>query len=284
MVTRLLIVVIAAVAALPLWLNGAASASSCSASAAVDSGPNDFVVSAEVEGCDTSAPDTGDSPPSNDSVANQPVEVWVWRPICDRQTADIPAGQGLCNTTTTTCPEGQTMMRRWRIEPLPKISGAISCMPNDVADQPVITPELVLRAFRRIPLPEPETHVQPDDTTLVNLETIFYTDAAAFDRSITLLGQRVDLAIEPTSFRWVHGDGTTSTTQTAGAAYPSKDVVHRYQHAHTTVRPHVEVTWSASYRVGGGPAQTVPGTVTTVGPTTVLRVAEAVPALSGAGH
>ena len=92
------------------------------------------------------------------------------------------------------------------------------------------------------------------------------------------------LRITPTTFRWVHGDGTTAVTHTPGAAYPAKDVVYRYQDAHVTVRQHVEVTWTAQWRLGNGPWRPVPGTVLTVGPETPLRVAEATPVLSGAGH
>ena len=73
-------------------------------------------------------------------------------------------------------------------------------------------------------------------------------------------------------------------THTPGAAYPAKDVVHRYQHAHVVVRQHVEIVWTARWSLNGGPYQDVPGTVTTVGPDTALRVAEATPALSGFGH
>ena len=80
------------------------------------------------------------------------------------------------------------------------------------------------------------------------------------------------------------GDGTTTETHTAGAAYPAKDVVYRYQHAHVTVQHHVEIVWTARWSLNGGPYQDVPGTVTTVGPETPLQVAEATPALSGYGH
>jgi hypothetical protein len=212
-----------------------------------------------------------------------PAEIWVWKPVCAKQDLALPGGQGLC-TSTVKCPQGQTLMRHWRIRPLPRVSAETSCMPDAVANRPEITPALVLQAFRRIPLPRQVTHIQPAAKTLVNFDTIFFTDARPFDRTITLLGQRVQLRIRPGSFRWVHGDGTTATTTTGGAPYPAKLVVHRYLHAHVTVRAHVEVTWRAVFRVDGGPTRPVPGTVTTVGPATSLRVAEASPALSGAGH
>lgn len=143
---------------------------------------------------------------------------------------------------------------------------------------------MVLNAFRRIPLPHLRSQSQPAAKTLINFDTIFFTDAEPLTRNLTLLGQRVRLEIEPSRFEWVHGDGTTSTTATPGSSYPAKDVVYRYADAHITVAHHVVVTWSARWSLNGGPLQAVDGTVTTSGPTTPLRVAEASPALSGAGH
>ncbi|HEX7739392.1 MAG TPA: hypothetical protein VF426_07065 [Marmoricola sp.] len=157
-------------------------------------------------------------------------------------------------------------------------------MPLSAANRPVITPAMVLSALRRIALPRAETIAQPHRRTLVNLETIFHTGVGPLQRTVTLLGQHVHLSIRPSTFRWRYGDGSSATTHTAGAAYPKKTIVHRYQHAHVTVHPSVRVTWSATYSVNGGPTHTVPGTVTTTGPATTLRIEEADPALSGFGH
>jgi hypothetical protein len=143
---------------------------------------------------------------------------------------------------------------------------------------------MVLAAFRRIPLPSLVSHSQPADKTLINFDTIFYTDARPLTRTVTLLGQSVRLEIRPSRFEWVHGDGTASTTDVPGAPYPSKQVTYRYADAHTTVQHRVVVTWSAEYSLNGGPLRPVNGTVTTTGPATPLRVAEASPALSGYGH
>ena len=143
---------------------------------------------------------------------------------------------------------------------------------------------MVLAAFRRIPLPSLRSHSQPANRTLINFDTIFFTRAEPLTRQLTLLGQRVRLEITPSRFEWVHGDGTTATTSDPGAPYPSKDIVYRYEDAHRTVAHRVVVTWSAEYSLNGGPLQPVNGTVTTTGPATPLRVAEASPALSGIGH
>ncbi len=146
---------------------------------------------------------------------------------------------------------------------------------------PRITAGLVLRAFQRIPVPHLRSQTQPDDKTLVNFDTIFYVDAAQFQRTVTLLGRRVTLEITPSTFLWRHGDGTSTSTSNPGARYPSKDVVYRYQKAHRTVAHSVMIVWTARYRVGDGAWQPVPGTVTTTGPTTDLRIAEATPVLTG---
>jgi hypothetical protein len=147
-----------------------------------------------------------------------------------------------------------------------------------------LTAAMVARAFQHVPLPGLETHVQPKDETLVNFDTIFYTDARPLTRTLTLLGQRVTLEITPSRFTWTFGDGSTETTSVPGAPYPHKTVTHRYPHAHVAVATHVAVTWTAEYRVNGGAARPVDGSVTTVGPDTGLQIAEAVPALSGQGH
>ena len=152
------------------------------------------------------------------------------------------------------------------------------------AAPPQVTEAMVLQAFRRIPLPSLRSRTQPANKTLINFDTIFFTQAQPLTRRLTLLGQRVRLEIRPSRFEWVHGDGTSQTTSTPGAAYPSKSIIYRYADAHTTVAHRVVVTWSAEYSLNGGPLRPVSGTVTTTGPDTPLRVAEASPALSGHGH
>jgi hypothetical protein len=153
--------------------------------------------------------------------------------------------------------------------------------PAAPAAAPALTAGRVLQAFQRIPLPHLRSVTQPDEKTLVNFDTIFYVDADQFQRTLTLLGRRVTLAITPSSFTWNHGDGTSSVTSTPGAPYPSKDVVYRYQKAHRTVAHSVTIVWTARYRVGNGPWQDVPGSVNTTGPATDLRIAEATPVLTG---
>ena len=76
-------------------------------------------------------------------------------------------------------------------------------------DDDTVTAAMVAAAMRRIPLPPSQLQVQPaNGRTLVNFETNFFTDTAPFDRTVTLLGQQVDLHIVPSGFGWRFGDGT----------------------------------------------------------------------------
>jgi hypothetical protein len=146
---------------------------------------------------------------------------------------------------------------------------------------PQVTPGDVLSALRRVGLPELQLHVQPDNKTLVNFDTIFYTDPQPVSVDLRILGQAVDVTATATAYRWVFGDGSALTTESPGAPYPAKTVTHRYADAQVTMSPHVEVTYAAKFRVNGGGWQDIPDTITTVGPPTDVRVAEGDPLLSG---
>jgi len=147
--------------------------------------------------------------------------------------------------------------------------------------QPRVTPALVLNEIRRIGLPELQARTQPEGKTLVNFDTIFYTEAQPFTATVTLLGQEVDIVAEPTGYTWHHGDGSTASTSGPGKPYPSKEITYRYSDAQTTVKPRVDVTYSARFRVNGGAWQDIDETVTITGPESSLRVSEASPTLSG---
>jgi hypothetical protein len=147
--------------------------------------------------------------------------------------------------------------------------------------RPTVTPGLVLNELRRIGLPMLEAKTQPEGKTLVNFATIFYTVANPFATTVTLLGQNVDIAAVPSQYTWHYGDGASSTTTSPGAPYPAKDITYNYSDAHVTVRPRVDVTYTARFRVNGGAWQDIDDTVTIAGPEGSLRVSEAAPVLSG---
>ena len=147
-----------------------------------------------------------------------------------------------------------------------------------------VTQALVLRAFQRIPVPASEVSIQPPGgETLVNLETIFSTEAAEFTRTIGLLGHRVDLEIWPSQFEWVTGDGSDFATDWAGRPWQkgvpmTEYITHNYADA-ADVTTRVDTTWTARYRVDGGEWQDVGGTVTIEGEPFELAVLSAAPHL-----
>lgn len=180
------------------------------------------------------------------------------------------------------CPEGQALYTVV-VGDDPKYTRCMDLNPDSPDAAPQVTPGRVLTAFKRVPVPTAKVQIQPPKgKTLVNLDTNFYTVAQSFTESLTLLGQDVELRIEPASYAWNHGDGTAQTTQTPGAKYPDLEVTHAYSRT-ADVRVSVDVTWSAAFRVNGGIWREVPGTVTIAGPPTPLRVAEAKPLLTDAG-
>jgi hypothetical protein len=148
-------------------------------------------------------------------------------------------------------------------------------------DAPDVTPGMVAAAFARIPLPASELDVQPPNgRTLVNFDTNFFTTTQPFDTAVTLLGQRVDLHIVPSAFGWRFGDGESVTTDEPGSPYPELDVTHSYLRK-GQVAPSVDTTYTATFRVNGGPWRDVPGSVTIPGAPVALQVLTATPVLVG---
>lgn len=144
----------------------------------------------------------------------------------------------------------------------------------------VLTEGDVLRAVREIGLPSLQVQLQPGTSTLVNVPTIFYTRPEAFRRSVTLLGFNVDLIADPVRYRWLHGDGTATTTTRPGKPYPSTEVTYRYRQPAEAINPRVDVTYRVRYRVDGGAWNTINQTLLASGPTTDLEVKEAAPVLT----
>lgn len=145
-------------------------------------------------------------------------------------------------------------------------------LPND----PVVVAE-IRRAVESVGLPALALRIQPGGQTLVNAETIFHTEAPEFRHSTVLLGQAVEITATPARFTWHHGDGTTQTTSTPGAPYPSTKVTHRYTRVATGLTPRVDVGYRVSYRVNGGAVQEIDQLITASGPPAGLDVAEAAP-------
>ena len=259
-----------------------AQAASCAgASTTVATGTNEIWASATSSSCASRSASSGTAQTAA-HAGKQPT--YEWRLACGNAVTATQQGGAQPCAGNTGCPPKQHLYRLWQVTPTVVPMGIQCAATTPKEPAPRLTEAMVARAFRHVPLPGLVTHVQPKDKTLVEFDTIFWTQARPISRTVTLLGQQVRLQITPSRFTWTYGDGSVETTSGPGAPYPSKDVTHRYPHAHTTVAAHVAVTWTAEYSLNGGALRPVDGTVTTVGPDTGLRIAEAVPALSGAGH
>lgn len=131
-----------------------------------------------------------------------------------------------------------------------------------------------------VPLPKLPVRIQPAGRTLVNLDTIVYTDQKKQTKVIvTLLGYPVTVIGEPVSYTWHFGDGTPDVTTTSpGGPYPSKEVTHKYLRR-GDVKLSVTVNYAAAFAIAGSQAMPIAGTLPITGPQTPLQVREAVPVL-----
>lgn len=146
-----------------------------------------------------------------------------------------------------------------------------SCPGPTVAD--------VAAAFRQIPMRPSPIHIQPPHgETLVNFDSIFYTDPFALDVTKRPLGVPVAFHITVQKYIWHFGDGRSLTTTDAGAAYPDQTLVHRYLKK-GPVSVTLETVYQADYSIDGGPQQHLADTVTRTSPAQQLTVLTATPHL-----
>ena len=160
------------------------------------------------------ATDPANVPVSGNRVPTQPTFVkYRWVSVC----AGAGPGDILGKRWTAakpTCPDpaervwrlwGQTPAGDWK--PITTQCAGPAGPPPAATPKPQVTPGLVLTALRRIGLPALEARTQPRDKTLVNFATIFYAEPQTFTRTLTLLGQSVQVHATPTSFRGTTGTG-----------------------------------------------------------------------------
>ena len=135
-------------------------------------------------------------------------------------------------------------------------------------DPTVAIAAMVEREFRSLVVLKGVTQVAPSPETLVNFPTRLSTPApASYQIPATILGQRVVITATARSYAWFLGDGTTTTVEPV--------VTHTYLQP-GDLAPHVVITWSGTFTIGGDPAvRQVQGTATTAGPPTPLGVREA---------
>ena len=140
---------------------------------------------------------------------------------------------------------------------------------------------MVAEAFRSIDLPASELAVQPPNgRTLVNFETNFYTEQGRSPVRCGCSGSGWSCGSGRASSGGGSATGGRWRRAGPGAPYPHLEVTHDYL-AKGGVRPSVDTTYAAQFRVNGGPWRDVDGTVTIPGEPVPLEVLTATPVLVG---
>lgn len=133
------------------------------------------------------------------------------------------------------------------------------------------------RAFQEMQIAPSEVNVQPPDGwTLVNVDTIAFTDRSDRTMSTSLFGIPVEIRAVPSSYSWNFGDGSAPLTTTdPGAPYPAHTVAHAYAEPGAATIS-LTTTWHGQFRVAGEPVwHDVAGEGTTVSSSGSLEILEA---------
>jgi hypothetical protein len=191
----------------------------------------------------------------------------------------------VCTAATETCPE-EGQVRYWvYTREVTVATGATTpwvrvADPSSVclgADDPALDPAaaipaLIERDFKRVVVLKGVADVSPQPDTLVNIPTVFTTDAPdSYDIPLTLLGQSVVITAKAERWTWHFGDGSSAWTTTPGS---KGRVEHEYTQAGTR-EAYVVIEWSGTYRIGGGPTRPISGRATTTGDPARVQVREA---------
>ncbi|NMR20190.1 hypothetical protein [Cellulomonas fimi] len=186
------------------------------------------------------------------------------------------------------CPDGGTrtdpVLRR-TVDP----ASATGFTPWNLVDvggctTPVDLGPAVAAEFQRLPLTPSTLSVQPPNGwTLVNIDTLAYTDDATQTLTATVLGTPVLIRATPARFAWDFGDGTDPLVGTdPGRPYPDATIGHTYRTAGTR-QITLTTTWTADYQVtgtqvtgtGGWTPVTGTATTTTTSPPLTVHTARA---------
>lgn len=140
-----------------------------------------------------------------------------------------------------------------------------------------VTPARVLSEFRKLEWPQAVVSLQPPGGhTLVNAKTFgFVADPGPVVKSVTLLGESVEVEGTPSSWSWQWGDGEVVETTSPGGPYPDGDVWHVYERAEEVLVA-VDVTYTGRFRVNGGAWQELPESHTVSGDPLGLEIHEAI--------
>jgi hypothetical protein len=131
----------------------------------------------------------------------------------------------------------------------------------------VVDPRVVAMAvLQRVPLPNVVVRMNPS-LGLVAMPGWFWGEGyngEPFGGSATVGAYTVAVEVEPVSYTWDFGDGTTLVSHSLGRPYPAEsDIQHTYQFSslhHADGFPiRLTIQFAASFSVNGGPAEPLSG-------------------------
>ena len=143
--------------------------------------------------------------------------------------------------------------------------------------QQVDIPAAAAKAFQEMQIAPSEVNVQPPDGwTLVNIDTIAFTENQPRTMSTSLFGIPVEIRAVPSNYSWDFGDGSAPlVTSDPGAPYPAHTVAHAYMKTGDAVIS-LTTTWHGQFRLAGEPTwYDVAGEGTTVSSSGSLEILEA---------
>ncbi|AKU18336.1 hypothetical protein VV02_24975 [Luteipulveratus mongoliensis] len=160
-----------------------------------------------------------------------------------------------------------------------------TCWPEKVPGTPAkprLTIAMIKAAWTHTPFAKPTLSIQPvGNRTLVTLPTYFQVTWPATGnqpdevRTVTLVGQRVDIKPTFKKVTYTFGDGTSATTTSLGGPYPTGDIKHAYNNP-GSVSVSTTATYGGQFRIGGqGEWVDVPGTLPIAGPAQQLQIVTA---------
>jgi hypothetical protein len=219
----------------------------------------------------------------------QPTYETVWLRSCSAANPKVHGAAEVDCAEAHSCPDSKSVsMTLWLRETATAdgrpVDGAwaidhVECRPPPT-DIGVVRRQLgwmdVLTAVRRIGLPPNQVHAP--HFTLVNLATTFYTRPHSIDKTFEIIGYSVHVHLEPVTYTWHWGDGTSQTTDTPGRPYPATDITHTYLHATDPGQPltlGVDTTYQGRYRVDTNTWTTLPQPITIPGLPTPLPIKQA---------
>jgi hypothetical protein len=135
-------------------------------------------------------------------------------------------------------------------------------------------PAAAARAFQEMQIAPSRVHVQPPNGwTLVNVDTIAYTERTPRTMNTNLFGVPVEIRAVPSTYSWDFGDGSAPLTTTdPGAPYPAHTVAHAYANQGEAAIS-LTTTWHGQFRLAGEPTwHDVAGEATTVSSSGSLEI------------